>query len=64
MDLFICLYGDGRLPVRPNPENPRKAIQGETLDASEKEWYQKNRDMVDLHDSYTAADDALLAEWT
>ena len=57
MEMGDCLFAQ-ILKIR------EKQSKGKPLDASEKEWYQKNRDMVDLHDSYTAADDALLAEWT
>lgn len=57
MEIGDCLFAQ-ILKIR------EKRSKGKPLDAAEKEWYQKNRDIVDLHDSYTAADDALLAEWT
>lgn len=57
MEMGDCLFAQ-ILKIR------EKQSKGKPLDASEKEWYHKNRDMVDLHNNYTAADDALLAEWT
>lgn len=40
-----------------------KQARGKSLDKSEQEFYRKNRDLVDLKNKYTPADDALLKRW-
>lgn len=57
MEMGDCLFSQ-IIKIR------EKLSRGSPLDASEKEWYRKNRSMVDLRDSYTAEDEALLAHWT
>lgn len=40
-----------------------KKARGKQLDKEEKEWYRRNRDMVDIKAKYTETEDALLNEW-
>lgn len=35
----------------------------EPLDKSDREWYHKNRDLVDMQVQYTAAEDDILRQW-
>jgi hypothetical protein len=37
--------------------------RGKPLDKSDREWYRKNRHLVDFKRKYTSADDALMKEW-
>ena len=37
--------------------------RGKQLDKSDREWYRKNRHLVDFKRKYTSADDALMKEW-
>ena len=37
--------------------------RGKALDKSDREWYRKNRHLVDFKQKYTSADDALMKEW-
>ena len=37
--------------------------RGKQLDKSDREWYQKNRHLVDFKRRYTSADDELMKEW-
>jgi hypothetical protein len=37
--------------------------RGKPLDASDKEWYRRNRDIVDLKTRYTGAEEDLLKKW-
>ena len=37
--------------------------RGKSLDKSDREWYRKNRHLVDFKRKYTSADDALMKEW-
>lgn len=41
----------------------RKA-HGKPLDKSDREWYAKNRDLVDIKTNYTEPEDEVLAAWT
>ena len=36
---------------------------GKPLDKQDREWYQKNRDLVDIREQYTEKDDEALKEW-
>lgn len=56
MEMGDCLFSQ-ILKIR------EKKSRGKPLDSSESEWYQRNRAMVDLHDSYTADEEKLLEEW-
>lgn len=40
-----------------------KNARGKKLDKSEREWYSRNRDLVDFKTKYTQADDDLLKQW-
>jgi len=40
----------------------RKA-RGKALDKQDREWYRRNRDLVDFKNQYTDTDQALLREW-
>lgn len=40
-----------------------KLQKGEQLDKSDREWYRKNRNLVDLEKSYTSEDMELLEKW-
>lgn len=37
--------------------------RGKALDKSDREWYRKNRHLVDFKRKYTSADDALMKKW-
>lgn len=37
--------------------------RGKALDKSDREWYRKNRHLVDFKRKYTGADEALMKEW-
>lgn len=37
--------------------------RGKTLDKADREWYRKNRQMVDLRTTYTEQEDAVLKQW-
>ena len=37
--------------------------RGKQLDQSDREWYRKNRHLVDFNRKYTSADDELMKEW-
>lgn len=37
--------------------------RGKALDKSDREWYRKNRHLVDFKRKYTSADEALMKEW-
>lgn len=37
--------------------------RGKAMDKSDREWYRKNRHLVDFKRKYTSADDALMKEW-
>lgn len=37
---------------------------GKPLDKMDREWYSKNRNLVDIRTSYTEQEDALLKQWT
>lgn len=37
--------------------------RGKTLDKSDREWYRKNRDLVDIKAKYTEAEERAEAEW-
>lgn len=37
--------------------------KGKVLDKTDREWYQENRDLVDLKTSYTEAENAVLDTW-
>lgn len=41
-----------------------KLARGKKLDKPEREWYTRNRAMVDIKRRYSAADDELLKQWT
>lgn len=36
---------------------------GKKLDASDKEWYMRNRDLVDIKTKYTSAEEEIFAKW-
>lgn len=38
--------------------------RGKKLDKQDREWYRKNRHLVDFKRKYTSADEALLKEWS
>ena len=38
-------------------------IRGRKLDASDQEWYRRNREIVDLKTKYTTAEEELLKKW-
>lgn len=40
-----------------------KKAKGKKLDKSEQEWYKNNRHMVDMKQSYTESEKAILKEW-
>ena len=40
-----------------------RLARGKTLDKSDREWYRKNRHLVDFKRKYTSADDELMKEW-
>lgn len=40
-----------------------RLARGKKLDKSDREWYQKNRHLVDFKRKYTSADDAIMREW-
>ena len=40
-----------------------KLVRGKPLDKQDRDWYQKNRRLVDLRAAYTKEDDALLGVW-
>lgn len=37
--------------------------RGKKLDASDKEWYMRNRDLVDMKTKYTSAEEKLFEKW-
>lgn len=37
--------------------------QGKKLDKADREWYQRNRGLVDIQAVYTETEDAVMAEW-
>ena len=37
--------------------------RGKKMDAADKEWYMRNRDLVDLKTKYTSADEEMLKKW-
>lgn len=37
--------------------------RGKALDKADREWYQRNRDMVDLPTEYTESDNEILKQW-
>lgn len=37
--------------------------RGKPLDASDKEWYRRNRDIVDMKTKYTSAEEELFKKW-
>ena len=41
-----------------------KLQRGKTLDKTEREWYRKNRHLVDFKQTYTAAEEDLIKMWT
>ena len=41
-----------------------KLQRGKTLDKTEREWYRKNRHLVDFKQTYTAAEEDLIKIWT
>ena len=41
-----------------------KTKSGRKLEKWEREWYRKNRDLVDLPMKYSESEKALLEEWT
>lgn len=41
-----------------------KKARGQKLDASEREFYRRNRDLVDIKARYTEAEEDLLKQWT
>ena len=41
-----------------------KLRRGKPLDKTEREWYRKNRQLVDFKQRYTEADDLLIRQWT
>lgn len=57
MEIGECLFAN-ILKIR------EKLASGKKLDASEQEWYRRNKAMIDLRSDSTAAEDALVAEWT
>lgn len=40
-----------------------KLAQGKKLEKHEKEWYNQNRELVDIKKKYTAAEDEFLRQW-
>ena len=38
--------------------------RGKKMDAADKEWYMRNRDLVDLKTKYTTADEEMLKKWS
>lgn len=40
-----------------------KRARGKTLDKQEREWYRRNRSMVDIKRRYSSAEDELLKQW-
>lgn len=40
-----------------------KLVRGKSLDKQDREWYHRNRQLVDFKNKYTEADNALLREW-
>lgn len=40
-----------------------KRARGKTLEKHEREWYNRNRDLVELKHTYTAAEDELVNQW-
>lgn len=38
-------------------------LRGNKLDASDQEWYRRNRDIVDLKTKYTSAEEELFKKW-
>ena len=40
-----------------------KLARGKKLEKEEREWYNRNRSMIDLRSKYTAQDEALLEAW-
>ena len=40
-----------------------RLARGKQLDKSDREWYQKNRHLVDFKRKYTSADGELMKEW-
>lgn len=40
-----------------------KKAKGKSLEKEERAWYQKNRDIVDIHRKYSEAENAIISEW-
>lgn len=40
-----------------------KKANGKSLEKEERVWYQKNRDIVDIHRKYSEAENAIISEW-
>lgn len=38
--------------------------RGKTLDKQDREWYSRNRNLVDFREKYTQAEDEVLKQWT
>lgn len=41
-----------------------KQARGKPLDKQDREWYRRNRHLVDFHTRYTSAEENLLQEWS
>jgi len=42
----------------------KKLKSGKKLDKQDREWYRKNRDLVDFKRIYTDSDEALFRQWS
>lgn len=40
-----------------------KLARGQALDKADREWYRRNRELVDFKRKYTGAEDALMKQW-
>ena len=40
-----------------------KLARGKTIDSADREWYRRNRELVDLPNNYTDSDNAILKQW-
>jgi len=50
--------------VNADVERVRDALaRGKKLDKTDREWYRRNRELVDLRQRYTGEEEQLLKEW-
>lgn len=62
---FLGAYGEiGDCTFAQVVQIRYKKSRGKALSKEEKEWYKRNRDIVDIHAKYTEAENAIVQNWT